>query len=65
MLAIIPPIAILTVVASPVLRQLSREVFKESASQNSLVVEMMTGVATIKAAAAEQEGNPGFCGTTQ
>lgn len=54
-LAIIPPIAILTVVASPVLRQLSREVFKESASQNSLVVEMITGVATVKAAAAEQE----------
>jgi ATP-binding cassette subfamily B protein len=54
-LAIIPPIAILTVVASPFLRHLSREIFKEAAGQNSLVVEMMTGVATIKAAAAEQE----------
>lgn len=54
-LAIIPPIAILTVVSSPVLRQLSREVFAEAAGQNSLLVEMMTGVATVKAAAAEQE----------
>lgn len=54
-LAIIPPIAILTVVASPFLRQLSREIFTEAAGQNSLVVEMMTGVATVKAAAAEQE----------
>jgi ATP-binding cassette subfamily B protein len=54
-LALIPPIAILTVVASPFLRHLSREIFKEAAGQNSLVVEMMTGVATVKAAAAEQE----------
>jgi ATP-binding cassette subfamily B protein len=54
-LAIIPPIAILTVVSSPILRQLSREVFAEAAGQNSLLVEMMTGVATVKAAAAEQE----------
>lgn len=54
-LAMIPPIAILTVVASPFLRQLSREVFGEASAQNSLLVEMMTGVATVKAAAAEQE----------
>lgn len=54
-LALIPPIAILTVVASPFLRQLSREIFTEAAGQNSLVVEMMSGVATVKAAAAEQE----------
>lgn len=54
-LATIPPIAILTVVASPFLRQLSREIFHEAAAQNSLLVEMMTGIATVKAAAAEQE----------
>jgi len=54
-LATIPPIAILTVVASPFLRQKSREVFKEVAAQNSLLVEMMTGVATVKSTAAEQE----------
>ena len=54
-LALIPPIVILTVVASPFLRQRSREIFQEDAKQNSLVVEMISGVATVKAAASEQE----------
>ena len=54
-LALIPPIVILTVVASPFLRQVSREIFNESAQQNSSLVEMITGVATLKAAAAERE----------
>lgn len=54
-LALIPPIVILTVVASPLLRQLSRDIFKEDASQNSLVVEMISGVATVKSAGSEQE----------
>lgn len=54
-LALIPPIVILTLVASPFLRTVSREIFNESAKQNSSLVEMMTGVATVKAAAAERE----------
>jgi len=54
-IALIPPIAILTVVASPFLRQVSREIFNEEAAQNSSLVEIMTGVATVKAAAAEGE----------
>ncbi|MEG4284855.1 ABC transporter transmembrane domain-containing protein [Microcoleus sp. A006_D1] len=54
-LALIPPIVILTLVATPFLRQVSREIFKESAKQNSSLVEMITGVATIKATAAERE----------
>ncbi|WP_199348321.1 ABC transporter transmembrane domain-containing protein [Microcoleus sp. FACHB-SPT15] len=54
-LALIPPIVILTVVASPFLRAVSREIFNEEARQNSSLVEMMTGVATVKAAAAERE----------
>ena len=54
-LALIPPIVILTLVATPFLRQISREVFTESAKQNSSLVEMITGVATIKATAAERE----------
>ncbi|HEY9602129.1 MAG TPA: peptidase domain-containing ABC transporter, partial [Allocoleopsis sp.] len=53
--ALIPPIVILTVVASPFLRRISREIFNEEAGQNSSLVEMMTGIATVKAAAAEQE----------
>jgi HlyB family type I secretion system ABC transporter len=54
-LALIPPIVILTLVATPLLRQVSREVFNESAEQNSLLVEMLSGVATVKSVAAERE----------
>lgn len=54
-LALIPPIIILTLVATPLLRQVSREVFNEAAEQNSILVEMLTGVATVKAVAAERE----------
>ncbi|GET43768.1 peptidase domain-containing ABC transporter [Microseira wollei] len=54
-LALIPPIVILTLVATPILRQVSREIFNESAEQNSLLVEMLTGVSTVKAVAAERE----------
>ncbi|MEJ1933210.1 peptidase domain-containing ABC transporter, partial [Nostoc sp. NIES-2111] len=54
-LALLPPIILLTVIASPILRQVSREIFNEAAKQNSSLVEMLTGVATVKAAAAERE----------
>jgi ATP-binding cassette subfamily B protein len=54
-LGLIPPIVLLTLATTPFLKRLSREIFTEAAEQNSLVVEMMTGVATVKAAAAEQE----------
>jgi ATP-binding cassette subfamily B protein len=54
-LALIPPIVILTLLATPLLRKLSRERFNAAADQNSSLVEMMTGVSTVKATAAEQE----------
>lgn len=54
-LCMIPPIIVLTLGATPFLKRISREIFNEAAEQNSLVVEMMTGIATVKAAAAEQE----------
>lgn len=54
-LAIIPPIFILTLGATPLLRRISREVFKEVANQNSALVEMMTGIATVKSLAIEKE----------
>ena len=53
--ALIPPIFILTLGATPLLRQISREVFNKSAEQNSALVETITGVATVKATAAERE----------
>ncbi len=54
-LALLPPIIILTVVASPFLRRVSRQIFYESAKQNSTLVEMLTGIATVKATAAERD----------
>ncbi len=54
MLVLILPIVILTLGASPFLKKVSREIFKESAAQNSSMVEMMTGVATVKTAAVER-----------
>ncbi|BAB74516.1 cysteine peptidase family C39 domain-containing protein [Anabaena sp. FACHB-709] len=48
------PVVILTVVASPYLKQASREIFQESARQHSSMVEIMTGVATVKTATAER-----------
>ncbi len=54
-LALIPPIVLLTLAATPFLRQVSRQIFNEAADQNSVLVEMISGIATIKAAAAEQE----------
>jgi HlyB family type I secretion system ABC transporter len=54
-LAIIPPIVILTLIATPLLRRVSREIFNETANQNSLLVEMLTGVAAVKSAASERE----------
>jgi subfamily B ATP-binding cassette protein HlyB/CyaB len=54
-LLMIPPIVLLTLGATPFLRRISRQVFKEVADQNSVLVEMLTGIATVKSAAAEQE----------
>ncbi|MCU0536690.1 MAG: cysteine peptidase family C39 domain-containing protein [Hydrococcus sp. Prado102] len=54
-LLLIPPIAILTLVATPFLRRISREFFNALEDQSSTLVEMMTGVSAIKAAAAERE----------
>jgi ATP-binding cassette subfamily B protein len=54
-LALVPPIAILTLVSTPFLRRVSRDIFNKMAEQNSLLVEMLTGTSTVKAAAAERE----------
>ncbi|NEP18197.1 MAG: ATP-binding cassette domain-containing protein [Leptolyngbya sp. SIO4C1] len=54
-LGLIPPIVLLTLGSTPFLRRLSRELFKEAADQNSALVEMMNGIATVKSTAAERE----------
>ena len=54
-LGIVPLIIILTLAATPILRQISRQLFNAAADQNSTLVEMMTGINTVKAVAAEPE----------
>jgi HlyB family type I secretion system ABC transporter len=54
-LMLIPPIVILTLAATPLLRKISRERFNATADQNSSLVEMMTGIATVKAVTAEKD----------
>jgi ATP-binding cassette subfamily B protein len=54
-LLFIPPIAIITLISTPFLRDISRKVFKEAANQNSILVELINGIAAIKSASVEQE----------
>ena len=53
-LLMVPPIVVLTLGATPFLRRISRQVFKASADQNSSLVEMVSGIDTVKATATEQ-----------
>ena len=54
-LLLIPPIVGLTLAATPLLRKVSRERFNATADQNSSLVEMMTGISTVKAVTAEKD----------
>jgi len=54
-LGIVPLIIILTLAATPMLRHISRQVFNAAADQNSTLVEILTGINTVKAVAAEPE----------
>jgi ATP-binding cassette subfamily B protein len=53
-LLMVPPIVMLTLGSTPFLRKVSREIFKEAADQNSSLVEMVSGIATVKSTATEQ-----------
>lgn len=53
-LVIVPPFALLALVATPFLRKISREIFSASASENSYLIQSLTGVSTIKSMAVEQ-----------
>ena len=54
-LALIPPIMTLTLLATPWMRKISRKVFNKSAEQNSALVETINGIETVKTTASEQE----------
>jgi ATP-binding cassette subfamily B protein len=53
LLGLIIPIALVTLAASPFLKKVSRSLAQESALANSSMVEMITGIATVKTVAVE------------
>ncbi|MHC5819762.1 MAG: peptidase domain-containing ABC transporter [Nostoc sp.] len=53
-LLIIPPFALLALIATPFLQRISREIFNAVAQESSYLIETLTGVRTVKATAVEQ-----------
>ncbi|BAZ49533.1 cyclic nucleotide-regulated ABC bacteriocin/lantibiotic exporter [Nostoc sp. NIES-4103] len=53
-LLIIPPFALLALIATPFLQRISREIFNAVANESSYLIEALTGVRTVKATAVEQ-----------
>lgn len=53
-LVIVPPFALLALIATPFLQRISREIFNAVANESSYLIEALTGVRTVKATAVEQ-----------
>ncbi|BAZ33268.1 cyclic nucleotide-regulated ABC bacteriocin/lantibiotic exporter [Cylindrospermum sp. NIES-4074] len=53
-LVIVPPFALLALIATPFLQRISREIFNAVAKESSYLIETLTGVRTVKATAVEQ-----------
>ncbi|MBD2385074.1 peptidase domain-containing ABC transporter [Cylindrospermum sp. FACHB-282] len=53
-LLIVPPFALLALIATPFLQRISREIFNAVAKESSYLIEALTGVRTVKATAVEQ-----------
>jgi HlyB family type I secretion system ABC transporter len=53
-LAIIPPFFILALVATPFFRRINREAFNATASENSYLIQSLTGISSIRSMAIEQ-----------
>ncbi|OUL25716.1 peptidase C39 [Nostoc sp. RF31YmG] len=52
-LVIVPPFALLALIATPFLQKISREIFNAIANESSYLIEALTGVRTVKATAVE------------
>lgn len=53
-LLIVPPFLLLTVIATPLLQRISREIFNAKTIEGSYLIEALTGVGTIKSMGIEQ-----------
>ncbi len=54
-LVVVPPLILLTLIATPFLKRVSREIFKVVAAENSYLIEALNGVRTVKSMAVEQK----------
>ena len=53
-LVIVPPFALLALIATPFLQKISREIFGAYANESSYLIEALTGIRTVKSTAVEQ-----------
>ncbi|MGG6265244.1 peptidase domain-containing ABC transporter [Leptolyngbya sp. AN03gr2] len=53
-LAVLPPLVLLTLIATPFLQRISREIFKAETAENSYLIQAISGVQTIKSMSIEQ-----------
>jgi ATP-binding cassette subfamily B protein len=53
-LIIVPPFFLLALIATPFLRRISREIFNAYASESSYLIEVLSGIRTVKSTAVEQ-----------
>ena len=53
-LVVVPPMVILTLVATPFLKHISRQIFHAVAAENRYLIQALTGVRTVKSMAVEQ-----------
>jgi ATP-binding cassette, subfamily B, bacterial HlyB/CyaB len=53
-LLVVPPFFLLSVIATPFLRRISREIFGAYAEENSYLIQALTGIKTVKSTAVEQ-----------
>jgi ABC-type bacteriocin/lantibiotic exporter with double-glycine peptidase domain len=53
-LVIVPPFVLLTLLATPFLQRISREIFNAGATESSYLIESFTGIRTIKSMAIER-----------
>jgi len=54
-LVIVPPFLILAIVSTPFLKRISQKIFNAVAKESSYLIEILTGIRTVKASALEQE----------
>lgn len=53
-LIIVPPFLLLALIATPFLRRISREIFNSYAKESSYLIEVLSGIRTVKSIAVEQ-----------